>query len=330
MLSAKSLLSHILVLISLYTLIFSFLIYRDKQTQYDQLSNQFYFDHILIVRGIDQKDIAELSDSVEFRVSLSLDQQTRLILKDSIKQIPTLREGNYPSDLTGPVALVGRNIFKMTPVGRNGSQWIKAIGQSFPIVGVLGADYPTSCDDLTLLYGANLDSTNLRDSVLIIDVKSERGAQRLADQLRKRNPKIQIEEGRIKGVARLTKNGFFYRLLIQEGVFILLLSTLFLSLFERRRLRNSVQIYRMEGLSLLPLFLREAINLALVHAASGGLVYLLIDRFIGDRVGQNGLILTLGALMWIGELLVIGLSFTHWTYQKEQTADLFAQDTGLS
>lgn len=289
----KSVVFYILINIVIYILLTGFLLYFEKQTDYDLLSNQLYYDNILLIYNGANIDWTDVGDSEQYRVYVEVSPNCRALIKDTSKWTPPMRAGCYPGEETGAVAVIGQNVQKSIYPAVNGVQWIHLIGQEFRVTGVVGAEYATSCDDLIILFGAQFKESDLDHIVYIVDVKTQSGAQKIAKSLIDGYPEIQIQHGAIRGTARLTKSSYFYRLLMIQLLFIT-----FFSIYISGRLRHekydmNYKVYQICGLPFIFILIRAELEILIINS---------ISLFVVSGVGYFGGLLTRSQLenvMWI-------------------------------
>ena len=161
----KSLVFYFFINIAIYILLTGFLLYFEKQTDYDLLSNQLYYDNILLIYNGGNIDWTDVGDSEQYRVYVEVNPNCRALIKDTSKWTPPMLTGYYPKEEMGAVAVIGQNVEKEIYPAVNGVQWIHLIGQEFRVTGVVGAEYATSCDDLIILFGARFNESDLEHNI---------------------------------------------------------------------------------------------------------------------------------------------------------------------
>ncbi len=268
----RSVVFYFLINIVLYILLTGFLLYFEKQTEYDLLSNQLYYDNILLIYNGGNIDWADAGDSEEYRVYAEVSQNCRALIKDTSKWTPPMLTGYYPGEETGAAAVIGQNVEKSIFPADNGVQWIRLIGQEFRVTGVVGAEYATSCDDLILLFGARFEESDLDHMIYIVDVKTQTGAQKIARSLTAGYPEIQIQPGAIRGTARLTKSSYFYRLLMIELLFITVFSVYISGRFRHEKYDMNYKVYQICGLPLIFILIRAELEVLVINSISLSIV----------------------------------------------------------
>lgn len=289
----KSLVFYFFINIAIYILLTGFLLYFEKQTDYDLLSNQLYYDNILLIYNGGNIDWTDVGDSEQYRVYVEVNPNCRALIKDTSKWTPPMLTGYYPKEEMGAVAVIGQNVEKEIYPAVNGVQWIYLIGQEFRVTGVVGAEYATSCDDLIILFGARFNESDLEHIIYIVDVKTQTGAQKMAKSLIARYPEIQIQHGAIKGTARLTKSSYFYRLLIIELLFITFFSIYISGRLMHEKYDMNYKVYQIYGLPLIFILIKRDLEILVIN---------IISLFVVSGVGYFGGLLTKSQLqnvIWI-------------------------------
>lgn len=295
----KSVVFYFLINIVIYILLTGFLLYFEKQTNYDRLSNQLYYDNILLIYNGGNIDWTDVEESEQYRVYVEVNSDCRILIKDTSKWMPPMLEGYYPKEEMGAVAVIGKNAGKMIYSDAKGNQWISFMGQEFRVTGVVGAEYATSCDDLIILFGAQFKESELDNIVYIVDVKTQRGARKMEKSLIAEYPEIQIQHGSIKGTARLTKSSYFYRLLIIEVLFITTLSIFIFGKFRQKKYDMSYKVYQIYGLPLIFILIKGELEILVIN---------IVSLLVTSGVGYFGGLLTRSQLenvMWISIGIII-------------------------
>lgn len=308
----KSVILYFAINIAIYILLTGFFLYSEKQTNYDRLSNQLYYDNILLVyngRDIDWNDegIAE-----QYRVYVQVDSNCRVLIKDTSKWMPPMLSGYYPKEEIGAVAVIGKNVEKMTYSDAKDNQWISYMGQEFHVIGVVGTEYATSSDDLVILFGTQFEESDLDNIIYIVDVKTQTGAQKIAKSLIAKHPEIQIQQGSIKGTARLTKSSYFYRLLIVELLFITVFSIFIFGKFRHKKYDMSYKVYQICGLPLIFILIKGELEVLVTN---------IISLFVTSGVGYFMGLLTRNQLknmiwIWIGITMFSGILEAGFFWQN--------------
>ena len=96
----RSVVFYFLINIVIYILLTGFLLYFEKQTEYDLLSNQLYYDNILLIYNGGNIDWADVGDSEEYRVYAEVSQNCRALIKNTSKWTPPMLTGYYPGEET--------------------------------------------------------------------------------------------------------------------------------------------------------------------------------------------------------------------------------------
>ena len=289
----KSQICYFLIIILLYILNTGFFLYSERQTTYDRLSNQLYFDNILLVYNGHSINWDDIENSEQYRVYVEIDSNCRALIKDTSKWTPPMLSGNYPQEESNAVAIIGKNAEKTTYKDTEGNRWISYIGTEFRVTGVVGAEYATSCDDLIILFGAQLRESDLVNTVYIVDAKTQTGAQKIAKHLAADYPEIRIQHGTIKGTARLTKSSYFYRLLVVELLFITTFSVFIFGKFRHKEYDALYKIFQISGFPLVYILIKREIEVFVTN---------LISLFVVCGAGICGGLLTgdqLENIMWI-------------------------------
>lgn len=308
----KSTALYFAINIAIYILWTGFLLYSEKQTNYDRLSNQLYYDNILLVYNGGNIDWADEGDAEQYRVYVEVNSNCRALIKDTSEWTPPMLSGYYPKEEMGAAAVIGKNAEKMTYPDANGDQRIRFIGQEFRVTGVVGAEYATSCDDLIILFGAQLKESASDNITYIVDVKTQTGAQKMTKSLLAEHPEIQIQQGSIKGTARLTKSSYFYRLLIIELLFITVFSIFLFGRFRHKKYDMCYKVYQICGLPFIFILIKGELEILVTN---------MISLFVISGVGYFAGLRTrsqLENMIWIsiGITLLSGILEAGFFWQK--------------
>lgn len=289
----KSAAFYFIINIIIYILLTGFLLYSEKQTNYDRLSNKLYYDNILLVYNGENIDWTDVGGSEQYRVYVEINSNCRALIKDTSKWTPPMLSGYYPKEEMEATAVVGKNVKKIICSDAEGNQWINFIGQEFRVTGVVGAEYATACDDLIILFGAQFNESDLDNIIYIVDVETQAGAKKMVKSLIARYPEIQIQQGVIRGTARLTKSSYFYRLLMIELLFITFFSIFILGKFRHKKYDMNYKVYQICGLPLILVLIKEEREILATN---------FISLFVTSGVGYLGGLLTRGqikSVIWI-------------------------------
>ena len=288
----KSIAVFVVMNSAVYIMLTAFFIYSEKQTNYDRLSNQLYYDNILLVYNGGNIDWTKKEYAQQYRVYVEVNPNCRALIKDTSKWTPPMLSGVYPEEVE-MASVIGKNVEKMTDRDTQGNQWISFGEQKFRVTGVVGAEYATSCDDLVILFGMQFEEGALEDIPYIVDVETQEGAQEIAESLTTEHPEIRIQQGSIKGTARLTKSAYFYRLLYIELLFITVFSLFIFGKFRHDKYKGNYKVYQICGLPLIYILLKTEIEILITNilsllTASG------VGYFMGLLTGDQ-----LKKLIWI-------------------------------
>lgn len=284
---------YLIINIAIYILLTGFLLYSEKQTIYDRLSNQLYYDNILLIYNGRNIDWGDIDSSEQYRVYVEVNPNCRVLIKDTSKWTPPMLTGYYPKDEKGAVAVIGKNAEEMICPDAEGNKRINFMGQEFLVTGVVGTEYTTSCDDLIILSGAQFTESDLEHVIYIVDAKTKMGTQKIAESLIARYPEIKIQHGTIRGTARITKSSYFYRLLIVELLFITFFSVFIFGKFRHQKYDMYYKVYQIYGLPLILILIKGEMEILITN---------IISLFVTGSAGYAGGILTgsqLKNVIWI-------------------------------
>ncbi|GAU76552.1 hypothetical protein [Fusibacter sp. 3D3] len=276
----RSILYMIIINTIIYMLLIAFLSYEAKQTTYDRLSNQLYFDNILILNNAQAINWDKKSYKEAHRVYVEINPYCRALIKDTSDWIPPMRSGYYPSaNGEGLKAIVGKNIYNTKVIEKNGAHWIECLDQKFEVTGVVGTDYITSSDDVVILFGFNFDALNLLEKTIVVDTEDAKYADLISKDLAVENPEVSVHRGTIKGTARLTKSSYFYKLLYTETIFLAILTLILFGKYLHEQYKNTRQVYMLLGIPLFRVITYEAAEVFLANFIS-----VTVSVFIGDSM----------------------------------------------
>lgn len=300
----------------LFLFLFAFISFDEQQTAYDYLSNKLYFENLLLLHDPENVNWNHSVFSNNCRVSYELNEKYRFILKDTTNWVPPMLEGAYPNGAEGePVAVVGKNITD-TLIIENGQNYLDYHGQQYRVVGVIGTDYFTSCDDMTILFGGHIG--DYEKGVLFIDSPDSNCINRIEDYLNENAFGTKTERGNIKGTARLTKTSYFFRMFYIEAA---LLAGLTLVAFGNQwnKKREKIRIvYFIHGL---PLF-RE-ILLEMVETVFANIFAFFFAIFVTAQIGIYGntaleRMFAIGGMLLGVSLVMIILNFLSGMWRTRQ------------
>lgn len=304
-LTRKSTVAYFIVSVIVYFLCMGFGAYYEKQTEYDRLSNQLYYDNILIIYNGQNIDWDRIDNSKEYRVYVEIDPNCRVLIKDTSRWTPPMLLGEYFKELKVQQAVIGKNIESSTYVNESGQKTINYIGQKFHVIGTIGTDYITSCDDLIILSGVKFESDV--NNIYVLDVKTESDAEDMSRILLKKYPEIQIQRGVIRGTARITKKAYFCKLLIIETIAIITLALFIILKLRHIRYDLNIKVYYINGLSLRKIICIDLAEIMFINAITFG-----ISAFTGYYLGviKNNIKYQLGMFtVMMVFTIVIDLSF---------------------
>lgn len=244
----RSTIAYLFSCIVIYILTLTFFLYTEKQTIYDMLSNQLYYDNILLVYDGKNVDWNKIEENIQYRVYVEVGSNCRVLIKDTSRCSPPMLSGSYPIRQEGMLAVIGKNREYLSKKDCDGNTWIEIGNQQFKISGVMGAEYSTSCDDLIILFGAQLSEEELKNAVYIVDTRSQIGAKIIHRYLTTTYPELQIQQGELKGTARLTMNSYFFKILLVEIIFSIFFLLHISSRFKHEKYSNNYKIYHILGL----------------------------------------------------------------------------------
>lgn len=296
---------YLIINMAIYMLLTGFLLYSEKQTIYDRLSNQLYYDNILLIYNGGNIDWNDIGDSEQYRVYIEVNSNCRILIKDTSKWTPPMLSGYYPKEEKGAVAVIGKNAEEMICLDAEGKPWINFMEQKFLVTGVVGTEYTTSCDDLIILSGAQFAESDLEHVIYIVDAKTQTGAQKIAESLIAGYPAIQLQQGTIRGTARLTKSSYFYRLLNAELIFITFFSIFIFGKFRHQKYNMNYKVYQIYGLPLILILIKGELEIVITNA---------ISLFVTGSVGHIVGLLTVSQLknvIWIS----IGITILSGTLE---------------
>lgn len=260
-------------MIIIHTLIYMFIItcfsYYSKQTIYDMLSNRLYYDNIVIVNNAQGIDWKQKQYQGNYRVFAEIDECCRAVVFDMSNWEPPMIWGYYPKSIdTDSKAVVGKNINEGQVIEESGKKWITLLDQKFEVVGVVGANYITSCDDLIILFGLELNQQNLKRKTIVIDAEYPQYLDIIKEDIVQKNPEVEFIKGDYKGTARLTKNSYFFKLLNIEMILLVVFTLVLLGKYQYGRYHNIRRVYEMLGIPIVRVIIYEEFESIAVNVIS--------------------------------------------------------------
>lgn len=259
----------LLICLLIYSFITALLTYDSKQTLYDQLSNRMYSDNNIVLVDDKPADWVNEKYDGEYRLYAEIDDYSRIMIQDTSSWAPPMISGYFPKgENTDLKAVVGKSINDTNTTNADGKKWIEYFGQQFEVVGVAGTDYITSCDYLIILFGIKPDPDSLQGARIVLDADNKNTASRIKDEILNKNQSVTVHDGISKGTGRLTKNSFFYKLIIAESI---LLVTFSLSSFLRYRYEKDKivrYVYMFHGITPLKIIMRESAEIIAANLIS--------------------------------------------------------------
>ncbi|MBN3524504.1 ABC transporter permease [Paenibacillus apiarius] len=215
-----------LLFLCLYIICYLFLTYIDKQERFNELSNGFYSNHhaVLINNGDNDWVETELSQS-SYRLFIEYNDTYRFFIDHSSDWSPPIESGRFFShEEKKPVAVIGREMLEYSK-DSNGGKHISFNGESYEVIGIMGASFASPVDYLILLYQPG-QTPLTPDMRIIIDSDHKSTVTEITENLIKKFPMITLIESAQKGLSRTANIPFLYRLLIFEFYLLLFLSAL--------------------------------------------------------------------------------------------------------
>ena len=296
----RSLIYMIMINTIIYLLLIAFVSYEAKQTDYDRLSNQLYFDNILILNNAQAVNWEQKLFKGAYRVSVEINEYCRALIIDTSSWTPPMISGYYPSaSEDGLKAVVGKNIYSKKVIEENGANWISLLNQKFEVTGVVGTDYITSSDDVVILFGINFDDLNSLGETIVIDGEDAKYIDYISKNLAIENPEVVVHRGNTKGTARLTKSSYFYRLLYIETVFLVALTLIIFSKHAYKQYDNTRQVY-----SLLGIPISQVIMCELEEVLIANLIAIVISVLTGNLMGIFEMS-QLNSVLWHGTVVTL-------------------------
>ncbi len=296
----RSLIYMIMINTIIYMLLIAFVSYEAKQTDYDRLSNQLYFDNILILNNAQAVNWEQKLFKGAYRVSVEINEYCRALIIDTSSWMPPMISGYYPSTSEdGLKAVVGKNIYSKKVIEENGANWISLLNQKFEVTGVVGTDYITSSDDVVILFGINFDDLNPLEETIIIDGEDAKYIDYISKNLAIENPEVVVHRGNAKGTSRLTKSSYFYRLLYIETVFLVALTLIIFTKHAYEQYNNTRQVYRLLGIPI-----SQVIMCELEEVLIANLIAIAISVFIGNLMGIFEMS-QLNPVLWHGTVVTL-------------------------
>lgn len=199
---------------------------------------------------------------------IELDQYSRVQMADTSKKNPPMIWGYYPQHSESiPKAVVGRNIYKYRVTEKNEKKWIRRLGQDFEVVGVVGTDYVSSCDELTILFGAKFNS-HIEGKPVVMDAKDPKDLSAIADKITSKNPDIELQKNDLAGTARLTKNSYYFNLFYMETILLVGSAIILLGKLQWEKYRNRRKVYFMLGIPTKRVIIYQTVEIVALNIIS--------------------------------------------------------------
>jgi hypothetical protein len=282
----------LIVLLHLFLLLF--LSYSVEQTLYDELSNRLYSENNVVL--VDNQDVEWVNIHIEeeYRLFVELTNNCRALLKNTSSWMPPMISGYIPNagDL-GLKAVVGKNALNSV-VEIEEKKYFKFQSCFYEICGVVGVEYPTSCDDLIILFGVDFSPHDLRGMELILDADDERSVSAVKNIITSTFPSVSLFNGVLKGSARLTKGSFFYQLLEGEAMILVALSLMSLMKYLHEKKKATRYTYCILGVLPHKIIIREIAGVFVLNLLAVMAVIILAPLLNVVGFEQFNLILVVG------------------------------------
>lgn len=259
----------LIIYLLIYIFIMTFVSYNNKQSTYDMISNRLYYDNGLKIKNPETINWNQMQfDKKNYGMYIELDQYSRVQMADTSKRNPPMIGGYYPQHSESiPKAVVGRNIYKYWVTEKNGKKWIRCLGQDFEVVGVVGTDYVSSCDELTILFGAKFNS-HTEGKPVVMDAKDPKDLSAIADKITSKNPDIELQKNDLAGTARLTKNSYYFKLFYMETILLVGSAIILLGKLQWEKYRNRRKVYFMLGIPTKRVIIYQTVEIVALNIIS--------------------------------------------------------------
>ncbi len=269
-----------ILMLLIFTLIYSFInlfvFYQEKQIKYDMLSNQLYYENAFMIENSELVDWNKIDLSRRtYGLYIEITEHVRVELRDSSKRNPPMLWGKYPSNgKDKQKAVVGRNIYdKLIAEGRSG-EGLECLGQRFEIVGVVGADYRSACDDLIVLFNPEMDEA-FSMKPMVIDVKNKRDLEGIEKLVMDINPGVRFVKRELTGTARVTRSSYYFRLLYIELIVLIALSLFLTNKLQWESYGKKRKVYFILGFSENGLWMQQIVEMLLTNVMALGISMLI-------------------------------------------------------
>lgn len=300
----------LLFFIPIYIFLVVFLTYISKQTLYDLLSNRLYTNNNIILVDSQSADWINEQYDGKYRLYVEIDDYSRVLVQNTSTWIPPMLSGYFPKTGENELkAVVGKNVDENNTININGRKQIECLGRSFEVTGVIGTDYVTSCDNLIILFGLDFKPDDLKGMNIVLDADNQKTVSFIADKIMKDNPSVTANNGVLKGSARLTKNSYFYRLIVIESVFLTAFSLLSFLRYWYEKHKKIRYVYMIHGIMPVRVIMNELSRVVAVNLISLGIVFLLSYMFGFYVLNQLKQILTISILLTLFSCASIAFFF---------------------
>jgi len=222
---------------------------------------------------VDWKDIDYKGN---YRVYIQINEDCRALIIDKSNSTFPLLFGQFPPENTYG-AIVGRNVEEKLTSDIISKRTLEYLGKEFVITGVVGAAYPSSCDDLIILFGLDYNVNEFRDNPIIIDVETKGLSEFIMDELVRKYPELDISSLSARGTARLADTSFFTILLNFEIFFLVISVTYIIGKYRYSKFNGKRKTLFILGIPSFIAFLREEVEILLLNIFSLSIAICLIN-----------------------------------------------------
>ncbi|MFD3260265.1 hypothetical protein ACE3MQ_16885 [Paenibacillus lentus] len=285
--------TFILIFICLYLLCFCFLTYTGKQEKFQELSNELYTKHhvVLITKGDHGGLIKQLSKS-NYRVFLEYDDTYRLLLENNGNWSPPMLSGRFFSKTDdGNKAVIGKELERNTKE-INGRKYISFQGEDYEVSGIMGASFASSIDYLTLLNNSSKNH-EVDYTKIIIDSDIKSNITDITRDIIKKDPTVTVIENEQKGLNKTANIPFIYQLLIFEFYLLMLLSIIAFTRYWYEKEKKIINVLFLIGISKKTIYIQSFLKVFLNVVISGVIAVTLFFIFESESI------ITIKLMIWI-------------------------------
>ncbi|AIQ14211.1 ABC transporter permease subunit [Paenibacillus durus] len=294
-----------ILFVFLFLMTYTFQFYVNKQQMYEQLSNNLYTSNssMLIAKG-DLTWINEDLSKSQYRLFLEEDDTHRYLLKNNGHWSPPMISGDFLnlSERT-KTAVIGREMEQYTRT-ISGVKYISYQTQSYEVIGIMGASFPSSVDYLILLHDPGLQLNDLNTKI-VIDSDNPNVMKKILNRATKSDSFISTIDNFQKGFLRTGDAPFLYKFLLLEMYFLLLIGLISILRYGYEKEQKVINTLYMLGISKKNLYFEILIkNSVIIFLSSLISLFIFSGAVIFDSLALSKVLLVMPATILMSWIII--------------------------